>query len=107
MRGFDRSRENPTHTVALGTTITERADLQVGVQGASRSIRGGLISGEHYTAALARAVQPGRVDSNGRRADLRTQSSSSPNATIRAQLIHFSSRALSQPFNWYVISIEP
>lgn len=49
MRGFDRARENPTHRVAVGTTIAERSDLEVGVKWVSTSSRGGLKSGEHYS----------------------------------------------------------
>ena len=56
MRDFDRSRENSTHPEALGTTIADRSDLEVGVKRSSTSIRGGLISGEHYTIPIIGAL---------------------------------------------------
>jgi hypothetical protein len=52
MSRFDRSRETPTHTDALGITIAEQPDLEHGVKSASISIRGGLKSGEHYMTTI-------------------------------------------------------
>jgi hypothetical protein len=48
---FDRSRENPTHTVALGTTIVQRPDRWVAANSLATSARGGLKFREHYTTA--------------------------------------------------------
>ncbi len=53
MRRFERSRQNPTHTVAPGTTITQRPDLEVGMKRVSPSTGGGMISGEQYSKAYA------------------------------------------------------